>query len=393
MGSSNVFRLSVTDREPHVAAALANRLAQSVTDTWDRQQSDSANKLASDLDSQMNALRQQIDTIDRSLSAPSNVNGGSAANTLLARRADLSHQLTDLADQRSHVVADDTLRAKPWVLQAAVPPTSPQPSGLAQDVVLGALLGLLTGIGIAAVVETLRPRLLGARAQAVVLDVPVLGEYTVHGSTLTHDELQTLSRRFALAAHAHQLSAVALFDLARRDRHRLDSTSLAGALVDGSSPSGEPAIDLTEEEEVPASRFDLLVARPSHWSPRARTEQAPNVTRQVTRHRLRVLPFDAASAEQVRVPTGFVVITPPGLPTREIDRIEDVRRTTGWPLLGVVCVRATRWVALRDRCAGIRPRRLARVRERGHQPEREHGLDGEHEHDHDFATTVAGRRA
>jgi hypothetical protein len=164
---------------------------------------------------------------------------------------------------------------------------------------------------------------------------------------------------------------VALVDLSRRDRRQLDSASLAVALVNGSSTEGEPAVDLTEEETVPASRTDLLVARPSHWNPRAKTEPAPSIIRQTTRHRLRVLPFDAASAEQVRVPTGFVVITPPGLPTREIARVEDVRRTTGWPLLGVVCVRATRWVTVRERCRGMRPRRTAQ----------------------DLATTVAGSQA
>jgi capsular polysaccharide biosynthesis protein len=122
LGQSSVLALSVSDPDPEVAAALANSLS-----------------------------KQAVDTL-----TPSGDGGD--------------------GDDGDSDASDATSVEGPIVIESARPAETPDRSRLAADAVLGLFLGLIAGVGAAAVLETLRPTLVAPRYVAEAFGTRLLGD-------------------------------------------------------------------------------------------------------------------------------------------------------------------------------------------------------------------------
>ena len=201
-GSSGVLGLSVKDADAATAAAIANALVADLIATRLDAARGQAPQLVADLDTQIQGLQARIANLDGQIDAliaasrsapavstnprsagPQAASAAAAAanianslSGLRAQRTDLSQEKVTLQAQREGLLAAGALPAKPLVIDPAIAPTSPNPSGRAQNLALGALLGLVLGIGVAAILETFRPSIIGRRALSGAFGVPVLGE-------------------------------------------------------------------------------------------------------------------------------------------------------------------------------------------------------------------------
>lgn len=159
LGSSAVLELSVSDRDPKAAQAIANALAAQVL----RVRNDVSNqRQLSSLDSQIAALDQQIAAIDAQ-------GGSAAARDLLVQRR------VTLESERTPLLQSAALRPKPAIISPAILPRHPTASHVVPILALGGILGLLLGLGVAGLIELMRPTLVGEEALTREFDAPLLG--------------------------------------------------------------------------------------------------------------------------------------------------------------------------------------------------------------------------
>ena len=90
-------------------------------------------------------------------------------------RDELAQRRSLLESQLNGVLVAGASQRAPQVIDPAVPPTVADPKHRASAGALGALLGLLIGICVAALLESFRPTLAGSDAIADALGVPMLG--------------------------------------------------------------------------------------------------------------------------------------------------------------------------------------------------------------------------
>jgi hypothetical protein len=107
------------------------------------------------------------------------------------------------------VLAAFATRPKPSVISSAVAPTQPDSSGRLQYMVLGALLGLILGVATAALMEMIRPTIVGGEALAAELGVALLAETRGLEGSPTSD-LSRAAGRIQLAADGAGLAEIEL---------------------------------------------------------------------------------------------------------------------------------------------------------------------------------------
>ncbi|MBX5475220.1 MAG: hypothetical protein IRZ20_09430, partial [Thermoleophilia bacterium] len=227
LGTSAVLSLTVTDRDPKVAAALSTALARvvirarlGVTNGHLPSALAALDRRIVDLNTRIAAIDVQMDALNAKLATAA----GGAADALrakadnLARTRDfLTQQRGVLESERVGLTAADAMRPKPAVLSPAQIPLHPDPSRRGADLLLGALLGIVAGVGIAGLLETFWPTLVGGLAVARELDTALLG--TLEGS-LDEDEgsarEQAAAARIRMAAEAKGARTVQLVPVGRR---------------------------------------------------------------------------------------------------------------------------------------------------------------------------------
>jgi capsular polysaccharide biosynthesis protein len=296
LGSSSVIEIAVVDRNPDVAAKVANVLATNVVQLRLKTSRGDADELARRLDKRIVDLNRKLVQIDRQLDQAS----AQAANALLAQRDDLSRQLDTIELQRLDLSREFAVTPKPAVVEAAEVPLKMDPNRLPLNLALGGLLGLVLGVGVAAVLETLRPTIVGPRALARAAGAPMLGVLDHPPDSHESRDVAIVATRVQLAAATAEADTVALvtagmsFDL----QTFLDSLhrALAAAVLKGAR---EPRRLLIES-------FNFAVLDGDY-----------------------------------RAGIGLVLVAPTVLPKSDLDVIGDVLSITGWPLLGVIAYRST----------------------------------------------------
>jgi methionyl-tRNA formyltransferase len=294
LGSSAVVEIGVTDRDREVAAKVANALATNVVKLRLDASRGDANRLARELDASIAEINKKLVQIDQKFAQAST----QAAGALLAQRDDLSRQLDTIELQRLDLSRELTVTPKPTVVQTADVPDRMDPSRIPLNVALGGILGLVLGVGIATVLETLRPTLVTPRGLARAAGAPVLGVLKHSPDSPEPQEIAVAATRLQLAAATAEVDTVALI----ASGPPLDLQGLVDAI-----------------HKALAEAF-LMGAR----QPR----------------RLWVQKFALAVPES-DYRTGLVLVAPTALPKTELDVVSDVLSITGWPLLGVVAYRAT----------------------------------------------------
>jgi capsular polysaccharide biosynthesis protein len=303
LGSSGVIQLTVTDTDPRVAVALANAIAMAVIDTRLELTAGQATRVARELEAEIAQLQKQVDSLDGQITP----GAANVDNQLLRRRDLLVQRINQLQTDRASLEATRAVRPKAAVLDAASPPAQKVPGRQLPDLVLGGLLGLLVGVGIAAAMESLRPTLVGRTAIARGLDAPVLAELAGPPQRRGHRygwvsaDIAEAAMHVELVAAAAEVQHVRLMALDRQ----IDLASLVQTL-------GEPLKTATvEQAEMPTAR---------RWRPGSRTGQE----------------LEVATTQRGNSNIGLVLVTPTVLKLADLDPVKDFLTISGWPLLGVI---------------------------------------------------------
>src|SRR5205807_4016981 len=144
VGTSSTQQVTVTDQDPHVAAALANALAADLVQT--RRELHGYDQ-TSPIGKQISSVQSSIAQLDSELKA---VNSAlEVASPVDVPR--LSSLMTSLVNERSGLVQqEDQLLSmrSPIVVDPATVPTQPVSGRRYLDMALGLLLGLALGVGL-----------------------------------------------------------------------------------------------------------------------------------------------------------------------------------------------------------------------------------------------------
>jgi uncharacterized protein involved in exopolysaccharide biosynthesis len=319
LGSSGVLQLSVTDPNPRAAAAISNALAERVINARLKVSSGQLKQVVGDLTQRIDEVNQSLASLDAKIDSlgaqgvgvASGEPVGKELRDLLTQRDSLSQQRSVLESERVRALSTDALRPAPTIISPATAPRHADPSGRLPDMVLGALLGLILGVGLAALVETLRPTLVGGEALARELDTPLIG--TLSGSKDRGQRLEDVVGvvgRLQLAARARNVRNIGLV-AARRDidleglAQRMDAVwfdaPLIASLVGGNGAEHEA-------EEGPPSSPEFHVR-----------------------------PF---SVRQLAMSNGggmgLALVSPPTLKKTELDEVMHLLRMSPGPLVGVI---------------------------------------------------------
>ena len=326
LGTSAVLELSVSEQDPQKAAVLANSLAaqliherQSITQTRLDQVFAEMNARIDELTTDLARIRSEIN---------SSTETGSSTSSLLAERDDLVQRRAVLEAQREQLILADVSPTRAAIVSRATPPTEADPSRLLPDLPLGLLLGLILGVGIAALIESFRPTVLGRQAVARAANAPVLGELRGRPEEAGAFDLTGISTRLALAASTKNVDTVALLNVGGA----ADLTSLAAAV--------EHAVGAATAAD---SGADSLEGEPG--SPQNGNRGAGSLSLKPVGETLRVVAQGnghgihsvSVSADSAR--TGLVLVTPRAFKEADLDAVTHLREVTQWHILGVVTYR------------------------------------------------------
>jgi capsular polysaccharide biosynthesis protein len=322
LGGSQVVDLRVTDRNPQVAATLAKALASEVVQ--------SLNSVGqSGLSTTLQAIDQEI---VRTTEQQRVVSQQAAANPrnqdLQAKLAGLDQVIANFSGDRSRLLIQASTQGLATVLDQPVVPLQPESKALTQKLGLAGLLGLVVGILIASIAETIRPTVPGARRVSRRLGAPTLGQLSradMRGQ-LTPD-FDNLALRLRLAATYADVSTVTLVDI--NGEHELadlayelersltpdpDSMAIQAGAADGNNHhQGSPGSGSNFGAVLVKGNKLTAENQPLHIYPIAQMKHLGGLGR-----------------------VGVLVLSGPVSRVSHIMSLDDLVTSSGWPIIGVV---------------------------------------------------------
>jgi uncharacterized protein involved in exopolysaccharide biosynthesis len=186
LGTSAVLQLSVSDGNRYVAAALTNALAERVIQARLAVSNGQLQQTLANLQERIDGLNSKIAALDLQADALAvqlaQVGSTAQASVLRSRHDQLLQSRDLLLQQRSvaeservSLLAAEGARPKAAIISRATIPTHPNAANWLRNPLLGALLGLIVGIGAAAAIETIRPTIAGSENLAEALGTPLIG--------------------------------------------------------------------------------------------------------------------------------------------------------------------------------------------------------------------------
>jgi capsular polysaccharide biosynthesis protein len=319
LGSSSVVQLSVTDSDPGVAVALANAIAKSVIRARLEVSTGQAATIVQDLDAQIADLQVQARNLDRKIDNldPNSGTTRGQLDQLLAQRDVVTQRLSQLQTERTTVEGSRALRPKAGIIDPASAPAKQLPGRRLPDIILGGLLGLLIGVGVAAGLESLHPTLVGRAAIAKATAAPILAELVgpPGGRGQRHGwhsaDIAEAAMHVELVAVAAGIKQVKLMALDRQ----VDLRDLAWVLEDSLSTA---TVDLVAMPTARRRRSGFRQARQND-DPFTQADPAQDVP-----------------AENGNGQVGLVIVGPTVIKLRDLEPVKDFLAISGWPLLGVV---------------------------------------------------------
>ena len=313
VGSSAVLELSVIDRNAAVAAAVSNSLADALIQARKQLADRRFADVLAELDQRIAVAAAQVQRSGLALKAAAGQRGVSPAAEKY--REDVRHR-EDLESDRRHVFEDKAAVSEPAFIERAAVPSEAEPANTVADLVLGALLGLVLGVGIAAIRETLRPTVAGNRAITRLLGVPSVGTLSGPPGEADDVSLTAVGARLRLAAEASGVRKLAL-------------TSAGGPVdLDGFAKRLNAVID-GEENGTHTTSHDKRIS----WE---------------------VFSTEGESSRALRESpstVGLVLVAPTRFKRRDLDGVMDLRLMSGWQLFGCVTYPRSRWGQPRPRGA------------------------------------------
>jgi len=320
LGGSQVVDLTVTDRDPRAAATLAKELAQQVVQSINRTGQ-------SGLSTTLNAIDQEIVRLSEQHGAIASQAAADPKNEQLqSKLAGLNQVIANFSGDRSRLLIQASTQGLASVLDQPQVPQQSQSKALAQKLGLAAVLGLVVGILIAAIAETIRPTVPGARRVSRRLGAPALGQ--LNGAE-THGEhtpnLENLAVRLRLAANHADVSTVALIDV----DGKYELADLAHSLELSLRPPDESLAVRADANGRDADHDDTLAFSP------VKVKSRQLAAGQQTLH---VYPMAQIKHLGTLSNVGLVVLSGPVSRVSQVMALDDLVTSSGWPVLGVVGV-------------------------------------------------------
>ena len=348
LGTSTVVELSVRDRDPAVARRLTDAVGAEVVRQINEKNHGAIRQRIREIDKRVRKLEDRLGPLARQASGP--VPDIGAAN----ERERVQAELSDLRSNRSDLMTQLTASGTASVVQPAV--IAPSRNPMIMMAAIAGLSGLVAGILVAVVTETLRPTIPGQRRVARRLGVPLLGR-TGEGPA----QLADLGRRIRLAARKEDVDRVALVGAPGPLPPELVSAVAAAVYGDdtkvvsvrprhggpgnGAPKQGEP--DEDADGDAPSLNSggpgggsstsvvrtgggaSAVATRPAGASPTEITQ--PVAVRRVC-HVHAFEDVDPGADDTV----GVVVAVGPVTTVAGLETVDDLVAASGWPLLGVV---------------------------------------------------------
>jgi capsular polysaccharide biosynthesis protein len=324
LGSSGVLALTVTDRDPRIAVDLANALGRAVIST---RQDISAGKVSgvfAEIDRQVADLTGQIRSTDETLATIAGriarATSIQAVRTLEALRSEVERQRSYLEQRRvalesarAGVMASQAERPQASIVDPAILPADPVPSGLPVSIAVGGLLGLLVGIALAATIETFSPTVVGKTALERETEAPMLGELPGPPDRAEGIDLGTIASHLALAGATAHVDRIELIGVDRG----MDLGEFARQLSGSIPGNGRQA------------HLDVVVLNEETASEQENAARSSGGT------------GDGVGANGHRR-SGLVVVTPEAVKRTSLDPVLSFRMFSGSPLLGIILYPARR---------------------------------------------------
>jgi|SRR5450631_554891 len=294
IGVSPVIEVAVSQESPVRAALIDKSLINQLLDFANAGGRNVATGRVESLSGTILTLTKQRDALIPQLATASP--GG-----VYSLQAQINAIQTTMADdlrQRSDLVVAAASMSSTVLLDAVRTPTVPLPQGTNQMAALAALLGLIGGLGIAAVLETLRPTLRNPKAISFAMGAPVIGH-------VGFKDLQSPHHSAAMDPIADRMALLGL--------------------------------------RYGSSRAMLLSVRKADQSQAGEMAQALGVMREgETSHRLQCAALNGRWREPGENPAA-VIFSPTKVRARELRPVQELLESVDWPLLGVVTYDRPRW--------------------------------------------------
>jgi capsular polysaccharide biosynthesis protein len=338
LGTSSIVQLSVSDKDAGVAQAVANALAQRVIDVRTDVTTGRLQQVLSNLSQRVDDINVKIASIDQTLDSLSvaiaQTGAPAKANALRATRDDslrqrdfLTQQRSALESERISVLSSDALRPKASVISAASRPTHHDSSPVAQETILGALLGLVLGIGIAGLIETVRPTLVGGESLAREFNTPLLGTVPAEENERARETLRQIALRVRMAAekvNAHSVGLVAVgADI---------ELGLLAATLDELANRVSPA---ASAQRIAAEMSGARSVSSADAETSTRTVEGGSTAR------CRIRPFGLLDGRP-GTDTALVLVSADVAKKEEVDEVSHLLRVAASPLLGLITYERSR---------------------------------------------------
>jgi capsular polysaccharide biosynthesis protein len=331
LGGSQVVDLTVTDRSPRVAATVAKDLAKEVVRSINRTGQ-------SGLSTTLNAIDQEIVRLSEQHGVVASQAAADPKNEQLqSKLAGLNQVIANFSGDRSRLLIQASTQGLASVLDQPVVPQAAESKALAQKLGLAGVLGLVVGVLLASIAETIRPTVPGARRVSRRLGAPTLGQLTTPEMRGEHTpNLENLAVRLRLAANHANVSTIALIDV----DGRYEMADLAHSLELSLRPPREPLT--AHADGADDDREQTLVGDSVFGSVRVKGRQL------IADHQtLHIYPMSQIKHLDAMSSVGLVVISGPVSRVTRVMALDDLGTSSGWPILGVVGVPRARRGLLR----------------------------------------------
>ncbi len=338
LGASGVLRLSVQEDSPTDARALANALAARVISTRNEIDNARIKQVFASLDNRIAGVNKQIlaqnaaiANLNRQLSL--HPTGQEAANlqlkvNSLTQTRDLTVQQKGvLQSEESSLLATYATRPQAQFISHARQPGRADASAAIPDIALGALLGLVLGTGLAALIETLRPRFLGGDVLARELEMAHLGTIpATAGDASAGWSPEPIALVLRLAAERAGVRNVSLLATERQS----DLGVVAKRIESACNRAGQNAPEPEPEPELAPASYVGPVYTPSgvEHPERLGAASAPS---------LRVRPFGISYISSANgAGTGIAVVSAASLTRQQIVELRHLLSVMPAPVLGLI---------------------------------------------------------
>jgi capsular polysaccharide biosynthesis protein len=322
LGGSQVVDLRVTDRDPRVAAAVAKALASEVVQSLNSVGQSGLSTALAAVDKEIAKYSEQRSVLAEQAAAdPRN-------QQLQAEVTGLDQVIGNFTGDHSRLLIQASTQGLATVLDQPAVPLQPESKALRQKLGLAGLLGLVVGILIASIAETVRPTVPGARRVSRRLGAPTLGQLSSAAMRGQHTpDFENLAVRLRLAATHADVSTVTLVDI--NGEHEL--ADLAYELERSLTPDPD-IMDIQAGAANDNNHHQGNLSSGSNFG--AVLVKGDKLT--TANQPLHIYPIAQMKHLGGLGRVGVLVLAGPVSRVSRIMAVDDLVTSSGWPIIGVV---------------------------------------------------------